>query len=168
VRKQTYAAHKTREPIARTLQRLPKRQEPYLGSWVSEWTRSLDLSSRRYARCLHTVRTKNVKHYIACGDEVIRDNPPVAAPPHCFGAHNDTMLRATEFAKLSKTVAEALAHRVVGIVMKTIVCPKCIHVSGDVALPAAQAAERLQMLMLHIEFREALWQDLAVKLRVGA
>ena len=45
---------------------------------------------------LNLTRAENVKYGLALGNEVVRDDPPVAPPPQGFRAHKGTAPRASE------------------------------------------------------------------------
>jgi hypothetical protein len=72
-----------------------RRPDARLGSWswlcpIHQRTISAGLGCFGHARGLHAVGAKNVEHGLPRRDQVIRNDAPVAAPPHCFGAHDGT------------------------------------------------------------------------------
>jgi hypothetical protein len=49
----------------------------------------------RDTRLLNVIWTENVKDRVAGGDQIIRNDPPVTAPPKSLGAHDCASLRVT-------------------------------------------------------------------------
>jgi hypothetical protein len=72
-------------------------------------------------------------------------------PPNRFGAHYCGGALVPEMAHPSEASTELFSHRIVGIIMKTLVLPKPIHCGRDVALMSAEAAESREVLILDLK-----------------
>src|SRR6478735_9233420 len=90
-----------------------------------------------------------MKHLLTGGEQVVGDDPPVAPPPHRFGAHYGAALGCAQPAQMIKRATEALAHGIVGIVVKTLVRPKRVHLRRYLAHATAQPPERGHVLILY-------------------
>jgi beta-lactamase class C len=110
---------------------------------------------------------QDVKHRLACRDQIVRDDPAVTAPPHRFRAHDRAGLRVTELAQPAQPGAERLAHGVVRIMVKAGVLPERIGLRRHVAAVSTQAPERGDVRIADAGLRQCLGQDIAVVLRVG-
>src|SRR4051794_7153431 len=88
-------------------------------------------SGRCHYRLRDVVGPKNVEHGLAAGEQVIRDDPPVAAPPDRLGAHDRGWSLTTKLAQASEAGVESVGERVIGIIPKAPVFPK--RVLGNVA-----------------------------------
>jgi endogenous inhibitor of DNA gyrase (YacG/DUF329 family) len=51
--------------------------------------------------------TNNVEHCLTCGNQIIRDNSPVAPPPHGFCAHHGATLDLPEFLQPRQSATKA-------------------------------------------------------------
>src|SRR5262245_57254006 len=65
-----------------------------------------------------------MKHLLAGGDQVVRDNSPMASPPHGLRTHNCALPGMSQFAQLDEPGMKVLAHGVVGVVVKALVSQK--------------------------------------------
>src|SRR5258708_34281837 len=75
--------------------------------------------ARRQARYCDLARPKNMKHLLATDDEIVRDDPTMAPPPHCLRAHHGAAPHAAQTAKPREARAKTAAHRVAAGVAKT-------------------------------------------------
>src|ERR1700692_2243707 len=112
--------------------------------------------------------SKHMKDGLACRQEIVTDDPPVAPPAHCLRAHDGATPVAREFAQVRETGAKALARRVVGIIMKALVLPVGVDIRRDIAVAATQSAKRRNVLISDSVRRQRPRQYIAIKLRVGA
>src|SRR5258708_7210812 len=83
---------------------------------------------------------KNVEHRLAGGDQVIRDDAPVASPPHGFCAHDGAAPRVSEVPQCRQPAAKAFAHRVVRVIVEALVLPEGVDIRRHIARAAAQAS----------------------------
>jgi len=72
-------------------------------------------------RPLDMACAKNVEHRLAGAIKVIRDDAPMAPPPHGFCAHDGAAPRASEVPQCRQPAAKAFAHRVVRVVVEALV-----------------------------------------------
>ena|SRR4029079_941800 len=107
-----------------------------------------------------------MKHDFAFRDEVVGDDPSMTAPPHRLCAHDGTTLAAAKLYQMGKTIMERLAHGVISVVVKTVVCPKCIDLRRYISLTFSQSAKLRQMTVLDIEWHQALRQHITVILGI--
>jgi hypothetical protein len=91
----------------------------------------------------------------------------MAAPPHGLCAHDDAAPRMPEFLQPRQTAPEALAHGVVGVVVKALVLPERVDARRHIALLPAAAAKCRNVLISDFILFERLRQHIAVILRVG-
>ena len=56
--------------------------------WIDHHSVYPDFGRARNVRLINPVRSENVKNYLSCGDQVIRDYPPVTSPPQSLRAHD--------------------------------------------------------------------------------
>jgi hypothetical protein len=103
---------------------------------------------------LDPVSAHYVKHHFVRGYEVVCDDATMTLPPNRFGAHYCGGALVPEMAQPSEASTELLSHRIVGIIMKTLVLPKPIHCGRDVALMSAEAAESRKVLIPNLEIRQ--------------
>jgi hypothetical protein len=108
-----------------------------------------------------------VKHHFVRGYQVVRDDATMALPPNRFGAHYCGGALVPEIAQPSEASTELLSHRIVGVIMKTLVLPKPIHCGRDVALLSAKAAESREVLISDLETRQRCRKYLAIELGIS-
>src|SRR5690242_6492200 len=96
------------------------------------------------------------------GEQVIGDDPPMAAPPHGFGAHDRAPLASSERQQSLHPLAKAVGQRVVGVVVKALVAPQAVDLGRDLVTPAAQAAELADELVPDLELRQLAGQRIEV------
>ena len=65
----------------------------------------------------------------------------MAPPPQHLCAHDGAALHFAKVAQPGKTAVEAVAHCVVGIVVKTFILPERVHAQRNIVLLATQTAE---------------------------
>ena len=68
-------------------------------------------------------RLEDVHNALPGGEEIIRDDPPMAAPPDGLGAHNCASVPATSVSESRETRGERRRQRVVRIVAKAAHLP---------------------------------------------
>ncbi len=115
----------------------------------SVWAR---LGSARHLRLVYVARPKDMKYGLSCGDQVVRDNSPMAAPPDRLGTHDGASPRPPAFAQGSQAGLEGFGHGVVGIVVKALVLPECVHGRWRAVLFSPQASERGNVLVPDLAF----------------
>src|SRR6516162_1135199 len=113
-------------------------------------------------------RPENMEYGFTGAHQIVRNDPPMASPPQGLGAHDDAPPRMPELAQPREAAAEALAHGVVGVVVKALVLPERVDARRRIALLPAQAAERRNVLISDPVRRKRLRQRITVVLRVGA
>ena len=113
-------------------------------------------------------RTKDVEHGFASCDEIIRDDAPMASPPHGFGAHDGAAPGVTEFPQFGESASEGVAHCVVSVMVKALVRPKGVDCRRHPAAAAAQPAECGYVGVADLESGKRFWKDIAIVLRVRA
>lgn len=97
-----------------------------------------------------------------------RHDPPMAAPPQRFRAHDRAMPQPAQVAEPRKAGVEGRAHRIVGVIVEALVLPERINAQCHVALPAATPAQRRDVLVGDRALRKRPRQRIAVELRIGA
>jgi hypothetical protein len=120
----------------------------------------------RHAGRFHVAGAENVQDLLAAGDEIVRDDAPMAAPPDGFGAHDRGACGVTPFAQPREAGVEFLAQSVVSVVVEAGVLPESVDRRRYAALRPAQAAKRRQMLVADLSFGERSGEHVAVELRV--
>ena len=89
-------------------------------TWIGECTRRPRLGSGGALRRLHMPRAKDVEDGFAGCNEIIRDDAPMASPPHGFGAHDGAAPGVTEFPQFGQSASEGVAHCVVSVMVKAL------------------------------------------------
>jgi len=107
-----------------------------------------------------------VGHRDAAREQVIGDDPAVAAPPHRLGAHDRDRLTLRDREKLVEAGVELRRQRVVGVVAERRDLPGIVGECGRFLGLAAPAAERRDRGVSDRRDRGA--EDVAVELRVRA
>src|ERR1700720_3379852 len=108
-----------------------------------------------------------MEYSLAGRQEIVRDDPPVAAPPDRLGAHDRAAPLTAERPQPREAGAERLAQLIVGENVEALHAPERVDLGADV-LRLAQAAERRHVLVADLERRERAGKRVAVILRVGA
>jgi len=110
----------------------------------------------------------DVEGYIAGGDQVVGDDPPVTPPPQSFRTHDRAALGVAQFAQLVEPNVKVLAHGVVGVVVKALVLPERVRGRRYVRLPSPQAAKSGHVHVSDIESGQKFGERGAVVLRIAA
>src|SRR5690349_9847293 len=100
-----------------------------------------------HVRRLDMAGPEDVEHALAGREQVVRDDAAVAAPPDGLRAHDGAALCMPDLEQAGEAMAEALAQRVVGVIMKARVLPEAVQLGRHIALAAAQAAELRDVLV---------------------
>jgi hypothetical protein len=95
-----------------------------------------------------------MEHLIATDDKVIRDDPTMAPPPYCLRAHHGAAPRAAQSAKPREARPKIVAHRIVGVVVETLILPEGIDVRRNTLCAWAEAAEFGDMLICDLKSRQ--------------
>ena len=95
--------------------------------------------------------TEDVEHRLAGGDQVVRDDASMTAPPERFGAHNRAPLRVTQSAELGEFRSELSAHGVIGTIVKALVHSVGIHGRGNILVLAPQSSQSGHVLIANQE-----------------
>src|SRR3984885_13814684 len=111
-------------------------------------------SCHRQARYCDLARRKNMKHLITTDDKIIRDYPAMTPPPHCLRAHHGTAPQAAQIAKPREARAKTAAHRIIGVVVKTLILPEGIDLWRNILCAGAEAAEFGDMLICDLKPRQ--------------
>ncbi len=109
---------------------------------------------RRQARYCDLARPKDMKHLLATDDEIVRDDPTMAPPPHCLRAHHGAAPHAAQITEPGEAGAKTAAHRIVGVVVKTPILPESIDVMRNILCTCAEAAEFGDMLICDLKSRQ--------------
>src|SRR5215472_7936044 len=99
-----------------------------------------------------------MEYGLAGGEQIIGNDPTMAAPPQRLCTHDRAALPAPGRGQEREAVAEGLTHGIVGIIMKAVVVPKCIDARRHVVRTSAQAAEHRDMLIVDAGAFEGLRQ----------
>ena len=83
----------------------------------------------------------NVEHALSRRQQIVGNDPAMAAPPEALCTHDGARASARERLQAIEPTPERLARRVVGIVVKTLVLPKRIGGGRYLPLPAAATTE---------------------------
>ena len=119
-------------------------------------------------RWLWPPQPHDVEHTLSRRQQIIRDDPPVAAPPDALCTHDGAGTPACECAQAIEAALERLALGVVCVVVEAFVLPKSICSRRHVSLSATQAAEFGDMLVCDAMSRQCLRQNIEVELRIRA
>lgn len=74
-------------------------------------------------RGLPTAGPKNVTHVFAGGEQVVGDDPAMAAPPDRLCAHDGEPVRVAKLSQLGEVLGKGLPEGMVGVVLKTAHTP---------------------------------------------
>jgi hypothetical protein len=105
---------------------------------------------------------------ISSRQQIVGNNPSMASPPQRFRAHDGAASFASNLAEAGETSLKALAHRIVGVVVETLVPPEGIDTRRHVAIPAAQSAKRRDVLISDVNSGQRLGQDVLIILWICA
>ena len=94
-----------------------------------------------------------MKHLLATDDEVVRNDPTMAPPPHCLRTHHGAAPHAAQIAEPDEAGAKTAAHRIVGVVVKTLILLEGIDVRRNIFCACAEAAELGDMLICDLKSR---------------
>ena len=99
---------------------------------------------------------QDMKHCLARGHQVVRDDAPMTAPPHGFRAHDCAAPRMSQLPQLGKAGAEGVGHGVVGVVMKALVLPKGVYDRRDLPTMASQPSKRRDVDVANLDCGQCL------------
>lgn len=111
---------------------------------------------------------ENVLHLLAYGQEVVRDDPAVAAPPYRFGAHDRAPVLTASKPQPGEAGGEGRRQGIVRIVPKTASPPKGVGRGVRSARLSPEAAELGDMLVAYLPRCQRFGELLLIELRVGA
>ena len=113
-------------------------------------------------------RPEDVHHALACGEEVVRDDTPVAAPPDGLGAHDRASVPATSVSEPRQTRGERLRQRIVGIVPKAPHTPVGVRRRFHIPRSSSKAAKFGDVFVADLPRPQRFGEAVGVKLRIGA
>src|SRR5919108_5789081 len=95
--------------------------------WIDEHAR-LDLPCcRSDVWRLRFSRRQEMNDGLAGENQIIGDNPSMAAPPYGFRAHDRAWCCFTQADEFLQSRAKRVAHRVVGIIPETLIFPEAVR-----------------------------------------
>ena len=105
---------------------------------------------------------------LACGKEVIGDDPAVAPPPNRFGAHDHTSLLTVSFPEPGQADSEGGCQGVIRIVPKAAYSP--IGIGRGLSAPrlSSETAELGDMLVADLPRSQRFGEALLIEVRVSA
>jgi hypothetical protein len=106
-----------------------------------------------------------VEDLVAVGEQVVGDDPSVAAPPHRLGAHHGGGPLGAPAVQVVEGVAELLGQRVVGVVVEAAVLPPAVDLVGH-ALARSSSGEALRPHQVDADRGERRAERVLVELRV--
>ena len=80
------------------------------------------------ARWINCPGPEYMRYRLAACEKIIRNDPAVAAPPYSLSTHHSAAPGAAQFQQLGEAEMEAGAHRVVGVIVKTLIFPIAVYV----------------------------------------
>lgn len=95
-----------------------------------------------------------MKHLLATNEQIVRDDPTMAPPPHRLRAHHGAALHAAEIAEPGEAGAKSAAQRIVGVVVKTLILPEGIDLRRNILCACAEASEFGDMLICDLKCRQ--------------
>src|SRR5690349_12820111 len=113
-------------------------------------------------------RAKDVEHGFASSDEIVRNDAPMASPPHGFGAHDGAAPGVAKFSQFGEPASEGVAHGVVSVMVKALVRPKSVDCRRHRIAAATQSTECGYVGVADLECGKRFRKDIAVVLRVRA
>jgi len=97
---------------------------------------------RRCEVCfVDTTSAEDMKNSFSINKQIISDNPAVAPPPEGLRTHDGASLTMTELAQLPESRLKFTAHRVVCIIVKTLVLPESIGLDRNASLSRPQTPQ---------------------------
>jgi hypothetical protein len=111
-------------------------------------------------------RPEYMPNRLAGCEKVIRYNPAMAAPPDSLGAHYGAALGAAQLKQFGKAGAKAAAHRIVGIIVKTLIFPITVCGGRNVSRVRASTSQFPDIGVADLKLRQRLWKRLAIILRI--
>src|SRR5262245_3878062 len=117
---------------------------------------------------LDAIPPQDVKHGLACREQIVGNDAAVTSPPHGLGAHDRAAPFMAQNAQPGEPGTEFPGQGVVGVIVKALILPECVHARGNVVLASAQSAQRSETLVADLILRQRLRQNIAIVLRIGA
>lgn len=111
---------------------------------------------------------EDVHNAFACGEEIVRDDPPVAAPPDGLGTHDRASVLATSLSELHQTRRERRRQRVVRIIAKAAHPPISVGRRFCAAYLSTETTKFADMLVADLPRRQRFGKAFAIELRIGA
>jgi len=115
-----------------------------------------------------TTPSHDMEYRFSLRDQIIGNNPPVAAPPHGFRTHDRAASSGPLVEQVFETRPERRRERVVGVVVETLVRPETVDVPRQPFAFPAQAPQGCHMLIGNAAGCQGRWQSLLVELRIGS
>ena len=123
----------------------------------------------RRQMCFVDMRRPDDVHYaFTCGEEVVRDDTPMAAPPDGLGAHDRASVPPTSVSESRQTRCERRRQRVVRIIAKTAHPPISVGRRFRAAHLSAETTKFGDMLIADLPRRQRSRKAFAIELRIGA
>lgn len=113
-------------------------------------------------------RPEDVHNAFACGEEVVRDDTPMAAPPDGLGAHYRASVPATSVSESRQTRCERRRQRVVRIIAKASHPPISVERRFRAAYLPTATTKFGDMLIADLPRRQRFGEAFAIELRIGA
>src|SRR5450759_2024913 len=107
-----------------------------------------------------------MKHPLAGDEQVVRDDSAVAPPPDCLRAHYSATPNTAQFAQPREAGTKAAAHRIVGVVVKSLVFPEGIDVGRTILCARAAHAEFRDLIICNLKIRQGSRKALSIELRI--
>ena len=119
-----------------------------------------------HTRRLDAVRGKDVKDVLLSREQIVRNDAPVASPPHRFRAHDGAAPRVSCLAQLSQAGSEGTCRRVIRIVVKALVFPERIHRRRHVACFASPTPQRGYVCVTDLIYGQSPRDCLLIVMRI--
>src|ERR1019366_7072665 len=116
-------------------------------SRIGQHSVRLRYGALRQARWRNSFQPKNMKHPLAGDEQVVRDDPAMAPPPHCLCAHHGAALDAAQFAQPGEAGTKTVAQRIVGVIVKALVIPEGVDIGRYILRTRAAPAKFRDMLI---------------------
>ena len=123
--------------------------------------------SLRQARWDDGVPPENMKHPRVGNQQVARDDPAMAPPPHRLRTRHSAASNAAQFAKPGEAGAKTSAHRIVGVVVKALVLPESVDIGRDVQRARASTAELRDLLICDLKRRQGSGKRFAIDVPIN-
>ena len=118
------------------------------------------------ARWIDCPRPEYVKHSLVRCEKIVRNDPAVAAPPYHFSAHHGTAPGAPQLPQLGEAQMETAAHRVVGIVVETLIFPIPVYAWWNVLRVRTSTSQLRNIFVSDVKARQCLRKCIAIVLRI--